>query len=411
MRVSFLSCKSMNFAFFISGLLLFLSCGMAHQPSGQSDEPEEKTVSMKPGVYDFERLLVLIGQAKVAVVTNHTGLIGGMHIVDSLLSAGVDVKKVLAPEHGFRGDHADGELIEDGIDRMTGVKVISLYGESKKPSKESLEDIDIVLFDIQDVGARFYTYLSTLHYVMQACAEHDVSLIVADRPNPNIHYIDGPVLKDGFKSFIGLHPVPIVYGMTIGEYALMLNGEGWHEAEACDLNILPCLNYGRNMAYELPVKPSPNLPTMESVYLYPSLCLFEGTKVSVGRGTSDPFTIIGEPGNMSGSYQFVPEPKAGASTSPKQNGKTCRGYDLSNFISEPDKIAQLDLTWLVRMFDETDDRTDFFLKNGYFDKLAGTDQLRKDIIARVDLETIRKSWLEDLEKFKTIRSKYLIYKD
>ncbi len=411
MCVSFLSSKSMNFAFSILGISLFLSCGMAPEVSGQPEESSPQAEEIKPGIYDFERLLSLIGDAKVAVVTNHTGSIGDVHIVDSLLSSGVAVKKVFAPEHGFRGDRADGENIEDGIDRKTGVPVVSLYGKNKKPSKESLKDVDLVLFDIQDVGARFYTYLSTLHYVMQACSEQSIPIIVADRPNPNIHYIDGPVMKAEFNSFIGLHPVPIVYGMTIGEYALMLNGEGWHESEACDLTVLPCLNYERGMSYELPIKPSPNLPTMESVYLYPSICLFEGTKVSVGRGTSEPFTIIGEPGNKNGDFEFIPEPKEGASINPKHKGATCRGYDLSDFILKPAEISQLDLTWLVRMYEETDDRENFFLESGYFDKLAGTDQLRKDITDGVDLGVIRKSWQEELEKFESIRSKYLIYKD
>jgi len=411
MCMSFLSGKSMNFTFFIAGIYLFLSCGMSPEVSVQSEEPSPKTEELQPGIYDFERLLSLIGNAKVAVVTNHTGVIGDVHLVDSLLSAGVVVKKVFAPEHGFRGDRPDGEKIDDGIDRKTDVAVISLYGKNKKPSEESLQDVDLVLFDIQDVGARFYTYLSSLHYVMQACSEKGIPLIVADRPNPNIHYTDGPVLKEEFKSFVGLHPVPIVYGMTIGEYALMLNGEGWHQAETCDLTVLPCLSYRRSMNYELPIKPSPNLPTMESVYLYPSLCLFEGTKVSVGRGTDEPFTIIGEPGNKSGDFVFIPEPKEGASTNPKHQGVTCRGYDLSSFISEPAELSQLDLTWLVRMYEETNDPKDFFLESGYFDKLAGTDQLRKEIIDGIDLPTIREGWQESLKEFDTIRAKYLIYKD
>jgi len=411
MRVSFLSVKSMNFALYIMGILLFLSCGMPPEASGQPEESPTQVESVKPGIYDFERLLSLIGDAKVAVVTNHTGVIEGVHLVDSLLSSGVDVKKVFAPEHGFRGDRADGEEFEDGIDKKTGVPVISLYGNNKKPSEESLQDIDVILFDIQDVGARFYTYLSTMHYVMQACSEQNKPLIVSDRPNPHIHYTDGPVLREEFKAFIGLHPVPIVYGMTIGEYALMLNGEGWHEAAACDLTVLPCLNYGRNMTYEFPNKPSPNLPTMESVYLYPSICLFEGTKVSVGRGTSEPFTIIGEPGNKNGDFEFIPEPKEGASINPKHKGTICRGYDLSDFISKPAEISQLDLTWLVKMYEETNDQTDFFLKSGYFDKLAGTDQLRKDIVDGIEPDQIRRGWQKDLKKFESIREKYLIYKD
>lgn len=409
--MSFLSSKSMNFAFSILGMSLFLSCGMAPEASGQSEESSPQAEKAEPGIYDFEQLLVLIGDSRVGIVTNHTGSIDGVHIVDSLINSGVSVKKVFAPEHGFRGDHADGENFEDNIDLKTGVPVASLYGKSKKPSKESLEDVDLVLFDIQDVGARFYTYLATLHYVMQACSEQNILLIVADRPNPHTHYVDGPVLQEKFKAFVGLHPVPIVYGMTIGEYALMLNGEGWHEAAPCDLTVLPCLNYKRGMIYNFPNKPSPNLPTMQSVYLYPSLCLFEGTKVSVGRGTSEPFTIIGEPGNKSGDFVFIPTPKKGASINPKHNGVTCRGYNLSESISDPSKISQLDFTWLVRMYNETNDRSDFFLESMYFDKLAGTDQLRKDISNGVDLDTIRESWQEDLNTFKAIRAKYLIYKD
>jgi len=411
MCVSFLSNKSMNFALSIFGIFLFLSCGMVPEITEEPEESSQKTEKVKPGIYDFDRLLSQIGDAEVAVVTNHTGTIEGIHLVDSLLSSGVVVNKVFAPEHGFRGDRADGEEFEDGIDKKTGVPVISLYGNNKKPSVESLADVDIVLFDIQDVGARFYTYLSTMHYVMQACSEQSKPLIVLDRPNPHIHYIDGPVMEAEFNSFVGLHPVPIVYGMTIGEYAQMLNGEGWHEAAACDLTVLPCLNYGRNMTYEFPDKPSPNLPTMESVYLYPSICLLEGTKVSVGRGTSEPFTIIGEPGNKSGNFEFTPEPKEGASINPKHNGVICHGYDLSDFVTKPAEISQLDLTWLVRMYAETDDKSDFFLKSGYFEKLAGTDKLRTEIIEGVDLEEIRNGWQSDLKKFEAIRAKYLIYAD
>lgn len=411
MRISFLSGKSMNFALVISGISLFLSCGVTPDVSGQSENPPIEVPAVLPGIYDFDRLRELIGNSRVAVVTNHTGTLDNAHIVDSLINSGVEVRKVFAPEHGFRGDRPDGENIEDGVDVKTGLSVVSLYGKNKKPSRESLGDVDVVLFDIQDVGVRFYTYLSSLHYVMQACAELGIPLIVADRPNPNIHYIDGPVLKEGFTSFVGLHAVPIVYGMTIGEYALMLNGEKWHEAKTCDLTVLPCINYLRSDTYDLPIKPSPNLPNMESVYLYPSLCLFEGTKVSVGRGTPNPFTIIGEPGNRKGSFHFTPEPKKGASVNPKHKGTDCRGYDLSNFISDPAQITQLDLTWLVRMYEETNDQSDFFLASGYFDKLAGNDDLRKAILAGKTVEEIRNQWQDDLEKFGVIRKKYLIYKD
>lgn len=410
MRMSFLSRKSMNYVIVISCLSLFLSCDMA--PTNEKEKYLVANVEpIKPGSYNFEKLLSLIGDAPIAVVTNHTGTLGKTHLVDSLLSSGVNVKKVFAPEHGFRGDQPDGENIEDGIDSKTGLPIVSLYGKNKKPSPESLKDVELVLFDIQDVGARFYTYLSTLHYVMQACAELAIPLIVADRPNPNIHYVDGPVLKKGFESFVGLHPVPIVYGMTIGEYAQMLNGEGWHEAEKCSLTVLPCLNYKRNLTYELPVKPSPNLPTTESIYLYPSLCLFEGTTVSVGRGTASPFTVIGEPKNQKGGFTFVPEPKKGASVNPKHKGEKCRGYDLSDYIKNPENLTQLDLSWLVRMYRETSAPESFFLSSGYFDKLAGTDEFRLDIMKGLDLTAIRKTWQRDLDDFEVIRSKYLIYKD
>lgn len=408
--MSFLSGKSMNYVIAFSCLALFLSCGPTSETSiTENSLPQNEPI--KPGVYDFEKLLSQIGEAPIAVVTNHTGTIGEVHLVDSLLNSGIEIKRVFAPEHGFRGDRPDGEKIEDGMDSKTGLPIVSLYGKNKKPSAEQLEDVEIVLFDIQDVGARFYTYLSTLHYVMQACAELDIPLIVTDRPNPNIHYTDGPVLEKGFESFVGLHPVPVVYGMTIGEYAQMLNGEGWHEAKKCDLTIMPCLNYSRGMKYELPVKPSPNLPDMESVYLYPSLCFFEGTEVSVGRGTESPFTIIGEPRNQSGEFSFVPHSIPGASVNPKHEGKTCIGYDLSNYIQNPSELSELDLSWLVRMYRETDEPKSFFLKSGYFDKLAGTDQLREEIINGMSIDTIRAGWQADLESFELIRSKYLIYEE
>jgi uncharacterized protein YbbC (DUF1343 family) len=363
----------------------------------------------RPAVYDFEKVLEAIDGRTVGIVTNQTGSLNGVHLVDTLINSGIEIIRVFAPEHGFRGEASDGASIADGRDPKTGLEIISLYGTRKKPSKENLENIQLLVFDIQDVGARFYTYLSTLHYIMQACSELELPLVLLDRPNPNIHYVDGPVLKPAFSSFVGLHPVPVVYGMTIGEYAKMINGEGWHGQRACDLTVLPCLNYGRNDRYRLPNRPSPNLPTMESVYLYPSLCFFEGTNVSVGRGTESPFTVIGEPGNRAGDYTFTPKSIPGASLHPKHEGDVCRGYDLSEFISAPEALKQLDLSWLIRMYRETPNPESFFKENGYFDKLAGTDELRKAIVAGTPEGEIRSAWRKELNDFETIRRKYLIY--
>jgi uncharacterized protein YbbC (DUF1343 family) len=331
-------------------------------------------------------------------------------VVDTLLSRGVNLIKVFAPEHGFRGNKSDGARIDDSRDEKTGLPILSLYGSEKKPSDEDLSDVDLIIFDIQDVGARFYTYLSTLHYVMEAAAENAVPVLVLDRPNPNGFYIDGPLMDSCCTSFVGLHPVPIVYGMTIGEYARMINGEGWLKGGIqCELTIIPCQNYTHSSLYSLPVKPSPNLPDMTAIYLYPSLCLFEGTTISVGRGTDSPFKIVGEPTNTSGSFKFVPKSIPGASLHPKHEGDTCVGYDLSetlNFQKLPD---QLDLSWLLRMYEETSEPAKFFNENGYFENLAGTKALREQVKKGETEQEIRQSWQADLLSFKEIREKYLIY--
>lgn len=360
----------------------------------------------------MDKILDDIGNRSVAIVSNHTGVIGETHLVDTLLSRGVDVKKVFAPEHGFRGNKSDGANIDDSKDEKTGLPILSLYGSSKKPSDESLSDIELIIFDIQDVGARFYTYLSTLHYVMEAAAENGKPLLVLDRPNPNGFYIDGPVMESCCTSFVGLHPVPVVYGMTIGEYAQMINGEKWlNKGIQCNLRVISCQNYEHSALYKLPIKPSPNLPDMTAIYWYPSLCFFEGTLVSVGRGTDRPFKIVGEPSNNSGTYSFVPESKPGASMHPKHAGETCVGYNLSDSLNAQNLPKKLKISWLLKMYRESGKQEDFFKKNGYFEKLAGTTKLREQIESGTSEEAIRATWANDLDRFKKIREKYLIYSE
>ena len=357
-----------------------------------------------PAANHTEDYLPFLKGFSIGVVSNQTSNIGTTHLVDSLVSLGINIKTVFAPEHGFRGNIDAGEYVKDGKDSKTGLPIISLYGKNKKPKPEQIEDLDILLFDIQDVGARFYTYLSTLHYIMEAAAEADIKVIVLDRPNPNAHYIDGPILKAENSSFIGLHPVPIVYGMTIGEYAKMINGEGWLQNEQkCDLRVIPLKNYNRNNAYELPVRPSPNLPNAQSIALYPSLCLFEGTPVSAGRGTEQQFQIFGSPDLDSElyTYTFTPQANLGAKY-PKFKGERCFGKDLSTY-TPPNKI---ELQWLINAYKQYDNKSFF---TPFFDKLAGNTSLKKKIISGMSAEKIRESWKSDLQDFQVIRSKYLIY--
>jgi len=347
--------------------------------------------------------LDLLKSKKVGVVANQTSVINTTHLVDTLLSLNINITKIFTPEHGFRGGYSAGEKIQDGLDLKTGIPLISLYGANKKPTEENLNEIDIMLFDIQDIGVRFYTYISTLHYVMEACAEKNISLILLDRPNPNRHYIDGPVLKKEFKSFVGMHPVPIVYGMTIGEYGLMINGERWLlNGIDCHLEVIP-LEPGFNFFdYQLPIKPSPNLPNDRAINLYPSLCLFEGTNVSVGRGTSMPFQIYGAPYFSDSLFQFIPEPNAGAKN-PKYNGINCFGFDLSRHKI----LRELNLEFIINAFDDCAEKDDFF--NSFFNKLTGNDLLQKQIKEGATQDQIKMSWQKDLQEFKRTREKYLIY--
>lgn len=360
-----------------------------------------------PGAYQTDQYLPLLQDKKVGIVGNQSSLINNTHLVDSLLSLDIEITKVFAPEHGFRGKAEAGAHIQDGKDAKTKLDVMSLHGKNKKPSAEQLAGIDIMLFDLQGVGARFYTYISTLKYVMEACAENDIPLIVLDRPNPNIHYVDGPVMEKKFESFVGSMPIPIVYGMTDGELAQMINGENWN-SKNCELTVIPILNYNRNSTYELPVKPSPNLPNYQSIYLYPSLCLFEGTMVSIGRGTDYPFQVVGYPDYMLGSFVFKPESIAGVSESPKFKGQNCFGVNLqSSFQTIDDKPQQLNLSYLIGMFETYKGEQDFF--NSFFDKLAGTNQLRKQIEWGWNEEQIKESWQPRLDEFKEKRKAYLIY--
>jgi len=360
---------------------------------------------IKTGADSFLSYLPLLKDKKIGIVTNQTGILSNKtHLVDFLLSKNTNIQTIFAPEHGFRGTSDAGEDVVDGKDTKTGLPIISLYGDNKKPKPEQLAGIDIVVFDLQDVGVRFYTYLSTLHYVMEACAEKNIPLIILDRPNPNSFAVDGPILEKQYSSFVGMHPVPILHGMTIGEYAQMINGEKWlQNGVQCKLIIIPCTNYNRNMTYNLPIKPSPNLPNEQSINLYASLCLFEGTNVSVGRGTEKQFQIYGSPFLPKSDFNFIPKPNFGAKD-PIYNGVECYGEDLS----EIREINKLELKWLLKAYNETTDKSKFF--NPYFTKLAGTEKLQEQIEAGISEEEILKSWEKGLNKFKEMRKKYLIYR-
>ncbi len=371
---------------------------------------EKETLPILTGADQPEAFLSLIQGKKVAMVVNQTSMIGQTHLVDRLLTVGVEVEKIFAPEHGFRGTADAGAQIKDGKDSKTGIPLISLYGKKKKPLASDLAGLDYVLFDIQDVGARFYTYISSMSYVMEACAENKVRFIVLDRPNPNGHFVDGPVLNPSYSSFVGLHQIPVVHGMTVGEYAQMVNGEKWlKNGVQCDLTVVKCKNYDHQTFYELPVKPSPNLPNIRSIYLYPSLCFFEGTVVSIGRGTNKQFQVVGHPDYPSSSFSFVPKPMEGAAN-PKLKGEECKGVDLSEKdLAELQKMARLDLSYLIDFYNNMSNKDQFFLKSNFFDKLAGSNLLRKQIQAGMSEVDIRATWQEDLEAFKEIRGKYLLY--
>ncbi|MBR3287236.1 MAG: DUF1343 domain-containing protein [Bacteroidales bacterium] len=366
------------------------------------------TTKILPGASQTAQYLPLLQGKRIGFVANHTSLIDGRHAVDSLLQCGINIRRIFSPEHGFRGTADAGETVSGGTDAATGLQIVSLYGNHKKPTSDDMFDIDLMVFDLQDVGARFYTYISTLHYVMEACAENQVPLVVLDRPNPNGQYIDGPVLEPDLTSFVGMHPVPVIYGMTIGEYARMINGEGWLAGgRQCQLQVIPCRNYTHASRYDLPVPPSPNLQTPLAIALYPSLCFFEGTPLSVGRGTDFPFMAFGHPDLQAGDFRFTPQSTAGAKNPPLL-GRECRGTDLRT-MSIDDLYAQpgLRLEWILFAYRNYPQKSAFF--TSYFDTLAGTHTLREQISAGLSEEDIKASWEPGLEKFKSIRIKYLIY--
>ncbi|MCF1421231.1 exo-beta-N-acetylmuramidase NamZ family protein [Mangrovimonas futianensis] len=398
-------------------VLILISCGNISRPkdslnnremSSSNNEIEDQPIIV--GANRTEIYLPELKGKKVGIVANQTSVIfkndqSYTHLVDSLVSLNVSIKAVFAPEHGFRGKADAGEHVNDGMDSKTGLPIISLYGNNKKPKPEQLEDIDVLVFDIQDVGARFYTYISTLHYVMEACAELNISIIILDRPNPNGHYVDGPILEPEFQSFVGMHPIPVVHGMTIGEYAQMINAEGWLKDKiTCDLLVVPMDNYNHKKSYDLPIKPSPNLPNAHAINLYPSLCFFEGTNVNAGRGTEKQFQVFGSPHLRASTfpYSYTPESNEGAKH-PKHEGKLCYGMDLSNL--EP--LDQLDLSHIIKAYRHTTNQEAFF--NSFFDKLAGTKKLKQQIMDGLSNEEIRASWKEGLEVFRMKRERYLIY--
>ena len=364
------------------------------------------------GAEQKDLYIPLLKDKKVGVITNQTGIIPGTgkdtHIVDALIEEGINVIRIFAPEHGFRGTADAGEIIKDGKDVKTGMPIVSLYGSNKKPSDAQVRDLDVLLFDIQDVGVRFYTYISTLHYVMEAAAENGKQVVVLDRPNPNAHYIDGPMLEKSQTTFVGMHPVPVVYGMTIGEYAQMINGEKWlKNGIQADLRVIPLQNYDHKTPYDLPVKPSPNLPNSQSINLYPSTCFFEGTNVSEGRGTEKQFQIYGSPYLKNMDFTFTPKPNEGAKN-PQHNGVLCYGEDLS---VHP-RLSEINLEWLIKAY-KNNTKQPFFNKNSgefFIDKLAGTANLRQQIEKGMSAADIKATWQKGLEEFKKVREKYLIYK-
>ena len=380
-----------TFLLFVS-LLIFFNCSS----------------QIKTGSERLEEYLPLLKNKNVGVVAHNASRLNSdlnKHLVDILIENKINIESIFAPEHGYYSNLDNGDLLEDDNEKLTGIKIISLYGKTKKPLPKHLKDIDIILFDIQDVGARFYTFISTLHYVMEACAEENIPIIILDRPNPNGHYVDGPVLNLKYKTFVGMHPVPIVHGMTIGEYAKMINGEGWLKNNIkCDLKVIANRNYTHKSKYILPIRPSPNLPNNQAIYLYPSLCLLEPTSISVGRGTEKQFQIYGHPNFPKSNFQFKPKANFG-SKNPKWKNQICYGVTLEK-IEVPNKI---ELSWLIDAYNKIQ-RNEIFFKDS-FERIAGNDVLREQIINKVSEIEIRKSWKVKLEKFKIIRKKYLLYTD
>lgn len=388
------------------------SCGYSNSPQHDENEPVvlqdqiERLAQLSVGAEQTVDYLPLLRDKKIGIVGNQSSLIAQTHLVDSLLSLGLNVVKVFSPEHGFRGDADAGEHVSSKKDQKTGLPIVSLYGKNKKPTQEQLRGLEVVVFDIQDVGVRFYTYISTLHYVMEACAEANIPLIVLDRPNPNGHYVDGPVLDPKFKSFVGMHSVPIVYGMTIGEYGKMINGEKWLEKNLrCDFTVIPCENYDHGTPYSLPVPPSPNLRSDVSIQLYPSLCILEATTVTVGRGTDGPFERYGHPDFPKMEFEFTPKSGVG-SKNPKYKGIKCYGYNLNDSIHN--RATQFDLSFLLNANELLKGKT-FVDRTRMFNLLSGNDILIKQLKDGRTEKEIRETWKADLDTFQLVRAKYLIY--
>ncbi len=374
--------------------------------STQSHQSTPKPAEIIVGAERLNEYLPLIEGKRVGLIVNQTSVIGNTHLVDTLLSLGINIQTIFAPEHGFRGQADAGAKVEDGKDVKTGLPIVSLYGKNKKPSPAQLSNIDYLIFDIQDVGTRFYTYISTMHYAMEACAENSKNFLVLDRPNPNGHYVDGPIREEDQKSFVGMHPIPIVHGLTVGELAQMINGEGWLAGgNKCEIKVISCENYSHDTPYSLPIKPSPNLPNDISIALYPSLCLFEGTQVSVGRGTQTQFQVIGSPYHPEAlsNYQFTPTPQEGAKY-PKHQDKACFGKSLQDSLQYQGRFF---LSELIYFYQNSQKQQSFF--NDFFPKLAGTTQLQRQIEAEMSEAEIRATWTEGLANYKKMREKYLIY--
>ena len=369
-----------------------------------ANEPKQ---SMVVGAEQFSLYAPKLKNKRVGLVVNQTSLVEQTHLVDSLLAKNINITKIFAPEHGFRGDHDAGAQVKNEVDAKTGIPLISIYGKNKKPSAEVLQDVDVIIFDIQDVGVRFYTYISSMHYMMEAAAEQGKQFIIFDRPNPNITYIDGPILEPQFKSFVGMHPIPILHGMTVGELAKMIKGEDWiNKASDLKLTVIPIAHYSRTSHYSLPVKPSPNLPNDQSIALYPSLCFFEATPISIGRGTDFAFQVIGYSPIRLGEFSFTPRAIKGAALNPKFKNKIVYGLDLREIKSDG-----LDLSYFITAYNKLHkNNITFFERADFMDKLAGTDKLRLAIEAGYSEQQIKQSWQQGITQFKARRAPYLLYK-
>jgi uncharacterized protein YbbC (DUF1343 family) len=374
--------------------------------TGTSCNLETHSGDIVLGAARYEKYLPLLKDKNVGMLVNHTSMVGEQHLLDFVLAKGVKVTMIFTPEHGFRGTADAGEKVSSSIDPKTGIPISSLYGKTRKPTDEMMAGLDAVIFDIQDVGVRFYTYISSMHYMMEKCAELDIAMIVFDRPNPNGYYVDGPIRDEEFKSFVGMHPIPVVHGLTVGELAKMINGERWLSGgKPCNLTVVAMSNYDHNRRYSLPVKPSPNLPNDRSINLYPSICLFEGTKMSLGRGTYFPFQVLGYPDPAFGEFTFTPESIDGMSKEPKLKDQKCYGIDLR----QGEEMTSFSLEYLIKYYNLATKKDEFFID--FFDKLAGSDQLRQQISSGLSEADIRKSWEKDLKAYRKMRSKYLLYPD